>query len=594
MTTPTRASFTCWQPSGGFVREVVVDKARAEGTSIFFAIGTSPYSPLETFPANNSETGIEAGQTLAQAIYLSGIFYPPPLCSGLGTCGQCRVRILEKTPTPLAGDARFFSAAELGLGWRLGCLHRPVQGMLVVLPPQQPVASMPPALCGSYIPSLSTPKRHPPFLAVDLGTTSLQWLATDGTTQVSGYRVNPQMGAGGDVVSRLAYAGTAEGMGILHELTRKAFLAIMQEARGAGIDPSAIVLAANPAMTAIALGLGLKTARSLGKAPYHLSPELLEAGGKAHTLQGLPSLRAVPALAPFVGGDIAAGYAALTFGAEVPRYPFLLTDMGTNGEILLALAPDKAIIGSVALGPALEGASLAFGSEARPSVVTSFALGPKGLEPVFLAGDASGIATSQAGRRLEGPEPRISGTGYLSLLHRLLLAKSLRLDGSFDAQAPLLARQRAALKTVASRTGLPMPKEPYWPLPGGIYLSASDVEEILKVKAAFSVGLACILREAGLDWCDLSAVYLAGALGRYTDPASLEALGFIPPGGFALVRVAGNTSLAGAVLLGQDASLWPPLDRWAENVTCVHLADDAYFSQNYVANMVFSFRAFQQ
>ena len=594
MTTPTRGSFICWQPSGGLAREIVADEVRAEGTSIFFDSGNIPEAQAAIRLTSNSGSGFETGQTLAQAIYLSSFFYPPPLCSGLGTCGQCRVRILEKTPAPLAGDVHFFSAAELGSGWRLGCLHKPVQGMLVVLPQPQPVAAVVSAPGGPHIASLAAKKGYPPFLAIDLGTTSLQWLATDTTTQVSGLRVNPQMGAGGDVVSRLAYAGTAEGMTILHELTRKAFLAIVQEVRDAGLDPSGIVLAANPAMTAVALGLGPETARSLGTAPYGLSPELLDAGGKTHALQGLPPLRVVPALAPFVGGDIAAGYAALALGGQAPSYPFLLADMGTNGELLLALAPDRAIIGSVALGPALEGASLAFGSEARPSVVTAFALHSRGLEPVCLTGEGGGSATNQMGKGQEGPEPRISGTGYLSLLHRLLLAKALRPDGSFDVQAPLLTRQRAALETVAIRNGLSMPKAPYWPLPGGMYLSASDVEEILKVKAAFSVGLSCILHEAGLDWCDLSAVYLAGALGRYTDPAALEALGFIPPGGASLVRVAGNTSLAGATLLGQDASLWQSLGRWAENVTCVHLAENAYFSQNYVANMVFSFNAWQE
>ena len=576
MIMPTRASFICWQPSARcFAHAVTASEARAGGVSIYFDADT------------------ESGPTLAQAIYLSSFFYPPPLCSGLGACGQCRVRVLENPPAPLPGDIRFFSAAELGMGWRLGCLHRPAQGMLVVLPPQETIN----AVASGLDAGISSAANHPaclPFLAIDLGTTSLQWLATDGKKQIAGSRVNPQMGAGGDVVSRLVYAGTAEGMACLHGLTHKAFLDIVREVRSAGLEPHSIVLAANAAMTAIALGLGPEAAQNLGKSPYSLPAQLMPKPGSPCFFEGLPPLLAVPALAPFVGGDIAAGYVALVLGEKPPRYPFLLADMGTNGEFLLALAPDKAIMGSVALGPALEGASLTFGSEARPSVVTSFVLNSKGLEAVCLEGRAGESVTLQPGDRLKGEHPRISGTGYLSLVHRLLLAKGMRQDGSFCPQAPLLARQREALQVVAGRSGLPIPEEPHWPLPHNMFLTAGDVEEILKVKAAFSLGLACLLQKAGLCWRDLSAVYLAGALGRNADPAALEALGFIPQGGAALVQVAGNTSLAGAVLLGQDSRLWQSLDSWARgSVTCLHLAEDAKFSQNYVANMVFSYRGLQ-
>ena len=570
MTTPTRGSLICWQPPS-----TAPGEPAGHSCAVFSC-------DREIIGKDGTPIAIDPERSLAQTVYLSGAFYPPPLCSGLGTCGQCRMRILEKLPPPHPGDLRFFSTAELGMGWRLGCLHRPAPDMLVALPPAKPVLPDGPAL--HEVGGLACNEQQgacQPFLAIDLGTTSLQWVATDGIRKISGSRVNPQMGAGGDVVSRLAYAATGKGMGLLHALTCRAVSDIVQEIQGSGLDPLSIVLAANPAMTAIALGLGSDSAKSLGQAPYALPPELLPGAGNPHQLPDLPPLWAVPALAPFVGGDIAAGYLALKRGQNQPSFPFLLADMGTNGEFLLALAPDRAIIGSVALGPALEGASLSFGAEARPPVVTSFVLTPQGLEPVQLRSGSQGPPLGLATPGAQG----ISGTGYLSLLHRLRLARALREDGTFWPQAPLLARQRAALEALA--VGQAMPDEPCWPLPGGMYLKASDVEEILKVKAAFNLGLVRLLREAGLDWHDLSAVYLAGALGRYVDPAALETLGFIPPG--AKVRAVGNTSLAGAVALGRAPHLWQELEIWARGVACLHLAEDAYFSRNYVANMTFSF-----
>ena len=53
---------------------------------------------------------VEAGQTLAQTIWLSGELSPPALCSGLGRCGACRVRFLEGTPEPCDADSAILGA----------------------------------------------------------------------------------------------------------------------------------------------------------------------------------------------------------------------------------------------------------------------------------------------------------------------------------------------------------------------------------------------------------------------------------------------------------------------------------------------------
>lgn len=57
------------------------------------------------------------------------------------------------------------------------------------------------------------PDAGPFRLAVDLGTTSIHWRLLDGTgyEAASGQALNPQMGAGSDVVSRLAAARNQEG-----------------------------------------------------------------------------------------------------------------------------------------------------------------------------------------------------------------------------------------------------------------------------------------------------------------------------------------------------------------------------------------------
>ena len=574
------------------------------------------------------------GQTLAQAIYLSGHVASPALCSGLGVCGRCRVRVIGgPRPEPVPAESRLLRPEELALGWRLACKHPPAPGMRVELPVEarrfaelltgqtadassgwesgRQAASPVPVSTGArglpHLPQACDPDcqqsgEHPPadaeaaFLAVDLGTTSLEWLlltsrAQGADTLWQGKAVNPQMGAGSDVVSRLSVAATHEGRARLSALTREALrrlaaqsLAVMR-AHGLAGSP-ALCLAANTAMTAITLGLDTK---SLASAPYSLP----YAGGRWETLPGLPRIWTPPQLSPFVGGDISAGYAALALDPErpAPAYPFLLADLGTNGEFLLALAPDEALAASVALGPALEGIGLGHGTEARPGAVSDFSLGPRGLEAFCLPATDPGAAASQevAGSRGTAPAsslPGITGTGYLALLHILLTSGAMDRQGRFtpDNCGPL-KRFLSPVKADAAEE----PRNGDWlPLPFGLRLTARDVEEMLKVKAAFSLGLRRLLDRAGLASRDLTRVCVAGSLGRHVNKRALENLGFFPPGMENRLEAVGNTSLAGSALLLQNPKVRPALVRWAAAVKTHDLASDPIFRQNFADQMRFA------
>ena len=90
------------------------------------------------------------------------------------------------------------------------------------------------------------------MLAIDLGTTSLHWRALDESARLvaEGWELNPQMGAGSEVMSRLAVAGTASGKKRLAELVRGSLRALIQ---ALPVPPEQGCLVANPAMTAIFL-----------------------------------------------------------------------------------------------------------------------------------------------------------------------------------------------------------------------------------------------------------------------------------------------------------------------------------------------------
>lgn len=522
-------------------------------------VGASPVGELPP-PDGDASQGTP---TLAQAIWLSGLAPPPPLCSGLGRCGHCRVRVAppELAPPPTAEEAAMLTAQELARGWRLACRHtadclsRGTSLHLPAAPRHTPHGTAPDASPGAA-PS-AAPVREA-LLAVDVGTTNLCWqaLAPDGAVLAAGQQANPQMGAGADVLSRLAHARTHGGRTRLVNLIRTALADIVASLP---CPVREMCLAANTAMTALCLDADVS---GLAAAPYTLPV----AGNCRACLPGLPPAYIPPQLAPFVGGDVSAGMALLR---ECPdaTYPFLLADMGTNGEFVLALDGENAIVTSVPLGPALEGIGLPFGDVAGSGVVTHFALGPAGL-----------VATTLDG----APPRRICGAGYLSLARCLLQAGVLGSDGRFATASPLPLARRL-LEQLDTSHG-----EARLPLPGSMYCAASDVEEILKVKAAFSVAVESLLVAARLEPGAVRRVYLAGAMGEHVAPDTLEALGFLPHGLARCATATGNTALRGAALLLLKPHCRAPLAAWSRRCRILDIANAPDFSTHYLRHMRFA------
>lgn len=583
--------------------------------------------PLPSRPAHQSEgdaATTDAATTLAQLVWMSGQVEPPALCSGLGRCGRCAARFTRRAPAPHPADREQFSAAELADGWRLLCRHAPLppndadkadgEGMAFTLP------------AGKAPRRTRTLDTHPGgthpggarraapasdvslLLAIDLGTTTLHWsaLTPDGHRVAHGAELNPQMGAGSEVMSRLAVASTPAGLATLRRLT---LAAVARIAAGLPGPVSSLCVAGNSAMTAILLGHDVS---GLAAAPYRLD----YAGGTMETLPEPADLAAIrdvwipPQPAPFVGGDVAAGMAALLYGGlaappaaasvtatsetmppltadarpaeplsahhrpahpSLPRFPFLLADLGTNGEFVLATGPDNALVTSVALGPALEGIGLSCGGVAQPGAIAAFTLGPAGLVPTVLPEDDGTPAAPT----------HLCGTGYISLLRVLLRAGLLDEDGRFvmEPHSPLSRRLAALLVEVRGERRLP--------LPGGLHLSAGDVEEVLKVKAAFSLAYERLLAEAGMPGTALDAVYLAGALGEHARPDDLETLGFLPAGVTGRTRAVGNASLRGAELLLLRPELRERIIAWRTGCRVVDLAAASDFADAFLRHMRF-------
>ena len=488
-------------------------------------------------PGGATSVDVPPGRSLLHALFEAGVGRGRALCAGSGLCGKCAVRFVTPAPEPCADDTVRLGPEKLARGWRLACRHVVAEDCRVEVP---------------GAPLVLPECERGEALAVDLGTTRIKWAVRTGTVRGRECAVmNPQMAAGSEIMSRLRYAlSSPVARGHLRQSVLEVLLRIAR-ATGAGT----MALSANSTMISLLLDVPLE---GLAYAPYRLP----WAGGQTLALDpALPPAYIPPLLGPFIGADISAGLAWIT--SLEPRYPFVLADLGTNGEFVLALDAGRYLACSVPMGPAIEGVGLCCGAPAGPGVLSRAELGPGGIR---------WDVQSHTG---------ISGTGYVSLLALMRRLGIIGLEGHFQAGTMPLAR-KVGERVRDHALGR------VFALDGEVFLAERDIEEFLKAKAGVSAGLQALLDSAGLAEGDVAAVYLAGALGEHAQADDLVTLGFLPEVWRDRIHVAGNTSLAGTLLALGDEGVRGWLGKLPSRVHVVSLVEGAAFGDAFMRAMRFA------
>lgn len=481
------------------------------------------------------------------------------LCGGHGRCGRCRVRFLQDAPPATELEEKILSTPELAEGWRLACKHPEHP----ILPAQLEIPTTTDVGHASWHPGGRGPSR----LAVDLGTTSIAWrIVSAGATLAHGQGLNPQGVMGAEVMARLSCAAHAACARRLGQVVVDHLQGILTAAKARAFEVKGLCVAGNSVMTSMLLGKDLS---GLAAAPYRLDYQ----GGQEEALPKLPPVYVPPLAGPFIGADVMAGLAWLIHRLKTP-FPLLLLDLGTNGECVLALDESTFLATSVAMGPALEGVGLTCGRLAGPGVVTQVQLTPAGLRWL-----------DWQGRPLQHPEA-LSGSGALGLVQTLLVLGILQEDGRFTqgSKHPLATRVGEDVCRIGEEQVFCLDEV------GSVRLTAPDIEQLLKVKAACNVATSVLLEEARLAWNDLAAVRLAGALGEHLSLAVLEGTGWLPPQAIrkpGLVQAVGNSALEGAAFLCENTDA----QRWtadaARHMQVLNLAELPTFQSMFLHRMTF-------
>lgn len=479
---------------------------------------------------------MQPGESIAQAL-LRKDYKVPMACGGNGTCGKCKVEI----------DGAWVNSCKLypkpeediiisAFGWGEGReeLTR-IAGVEKINITEGRARE-------------AKRQTRKTFLAVDIGTTTIAAALAEketGAVLATAGCGNSQRIFGQDVLSRIkaSVAGTGEK---LKTLIRQDILNLLEEIQKKQKDIviEHIYIAGNTTMEHLYMG---DSCEGLGKAPF--TPVSL--AERKDSLSNIP-VTLLPGISAFVGADIAAGM--LACGMDEEERPSLLLDLGTNGEMVLALE-DKMIATSAPAGPALEGGNISCGVASVTGAISK----------VRVIGERTIIGTIG-----NAPATGICGTGVLELV------AGLYENHIIDASGQMKEKYR--------EEGFPLAR-----MKDGkqITFTQQDIREVQLAKAAIHSGIELLLEHAGISMGEIKKVYLAGGFGVYLDVHIAAGIGLLPSELEKCTKAVGNTSLQGCIAYGSSEENRSRTEEMIKKCESINLAEQADFEERYVANMNF-------
>jgi uncharacterized 2Fe-2S/4Fe-4S cluster protein (DUF4445 family) len=410
-------------------------------------------------------------------------------------------------------------------------------------------------------------------IAFDLGTTTIAGALFDPLTgerlAMTG-SLNPQREFGLDVVSRLdAAVKSADALhrmtGLVNETLQQMVRELLRLAGTSEESLKFIAVAGNPAMEHLLLGLPVA---SLAFPPYR---PLFTSGRKISTTD-LGWDKAFDAyIFPLPGGFVGGDLVAFLFGCDVLRLTSrasrLFLDLGTNGELALALG-EKIYATSAAAGPAFEGGNLACGMAALTGAIS-------GLR---LEGEKVTLAV------VDGVSPiGICGSGVIETVAELLRTGVLDQTGRIREPAEITSNLANRVTEIDGEAAFLL----YRDAKRQIYLSQQDIRQVQLAKSAIRAGIEVLFERSGIPAESVQEVLLTGSFGATLDPKALKNVGILPEKMVKICRFIREGALAGVERGIRAPRGTEAIDRFAETIRVIPLSGTPAFEKHFLEQMNF-------
>lgn len=407
-------------------------------------------------------------------------------------------------------------------------------------------------------------------IAVDVGTSTVVVQLVDlvhAGLRARAWGGNAQAQHGADVITRLIWAeehddGPARMQRLIAEQISRLTAQACEQVGCRREHVAAVSIAANAAMEAFVLGAEAGPIRRSPHVPVARGLPTFAAAELGIGVHPQAPVFIAPSVSGFVGGDISAG--VLATGMAHNDELALLVDVGTNGEIVLGNR-DWLMCCSCSAGPAFEGVDIEAGVHAVPGAI----------ETIAYDADEDAFSWQTIGNR---PPIGLCGTGLLEALAAMLRGGLIDRSGNLNVASD---SRRVRHGEYEPEVVIAWPEERGGG--GEMVLRHSEIENLLRSKAAVYAGIACLLEALALTSDMIERIYIAGAFGNRLTVEEAVTIGLLPDVPRDRITFAGNTALAGAYLALLCREAREEMAEIARKMTYLELSDAPRFMDEFMA-----------
>jgi len=216
-------------------------------------------------------------------------------------------------------------------------------------------------------------------------------------------------------------------------------------------------------------------------------------------------------------------------------------------------------------GPAFEGGGLTHGMRASTGAIDNVEIDPLTAIAKFnTIGDVKPLG--------------ICGSGMITLIAGLFLSGWLDPAGKLNRQKPspaiqIQGRQARYIIAAAEQSGHGQ----------DIDISESDIENLIRAKAAVYAATSLMLKQVDLQFSDLDKIYIAGGFGRFLDIDKAITIGLLPDIPREKFIYLGNSSLMGAYFVLISKEYREQQIKLAQRLTYLELNTSPAYMDQYTA-----------
>ncbi len=531
-----------------------------------------------------SDLTIEAadGANVLEVARNAGISIDAP-CGGAGTCGKCRLKLLEGE---VEGGKNKRKPQEYNEGWRLACQSTVVGDVHFMVPAE--AASFAHDIQTADLSSQEELDRYNHELsnlfasgiargvaqegygvAIDIGTTTVTAALLDlqsGEIHGKASAGNDQIRFGADVINRIISQSKPGGVEALREAIREnTIIPLLHDlCAQAGIESTQIsrcVIAGNTTMEHLFLGAN---GDSIRLEPYE--PEFLERHGDTAESTGLPLAPAAPVIfAPnvgsYVGGDITAGVlATLLWNSDEMSF---FIDLGTNGEMVYGNR-DFMLTCACSAGPAFEGGDISCGMRATHGAIQKLTIDAESMDASYeTVGDCAPVG--------------LCGSGIIDTVAELFRTGIISARGKFAREGRRIRPlSGGGCEYVIAFEGENGAKR-------DVTINETDLDNFIRAKGAIFSAFRTMLKSVGATPDDLDRVMIAGGIGSGIDMENAMSIGMLPKMPLEKYRYIGNSSLTGACAMLVSDEAADKVFELGQSMTYLELSVEPGYMDEFVA-----------